>query len=78
MRENSGKNHKSSPFDFFRKSTEYVEKSLEDARYKICTECPSFVAISRQCAKCGCFMHLKTKLANAECPIGKWSAVSSD
>lgn len=77
MRENTGKNNKkASPLDFFRKSTEYVDKPTEDYRYKICTECQYFLSIPKQCVKCGCFMHLKTKLAHAECPIGKWQAVS--
>jgi hypothetical protein len=77
MREQRGDNsRKASPLDFFRKSTEYVDKPTEESRYSICTECQFFKASTRQCIKCGCFMHLKTKIAHAECPIGKWQAVS--
>lgn len=76
MRDKTGKNHaKTSPLDFFRKSTEYAPDDLAAERYSICELCPSFLKISKQCTKCGCFMHLKTKLAAAECPIGKWKPI---
>lgn len=79
MRKITGANHgKSSPFDFFKKSTEYVPVEIQESRYSICTECEHFFAVSKQCLKCGCFMHLKTKLAHAECPIGKWAAETSN
>lgn len=77
MRDNTGKNaRRSTPLDFFRKSTEYASDAEASNRYSICENCPSFISISKQCAKCGCFMHLKTKIAHAECPVGKWQAVS--
>jgi hypothetical protein len=34
------------------------------------------IKLTSQCKKCGCFMEAKTKLPNAECPIGKWDKVS--
>ena len=44
-------------------------------RMDLCNGCPELVQMTRQCSKCGCFMPAKTKLANAECPLGKWSRV---
>jgi hypothetical protein len=51
----------------------YVEnEELAAARFKICRECPELIKVTKQCKKCGCLMHLKTKLEAATCPIGKW------
>jgi hypothetical protein len=41
-----------------------------------CQSCEFFVKATHQCKKCGCFMDIKTKLLNAECPIGKWGQVT--
>lgn len=49
--------------------------SIVDNRMEICNSCPELVKATKQCTKCGCFMTLKTKLANAECPLGKWGKV---
>jgi hypothetical protein len=51
---------------------EFVPLDTSNLRYSICTGCPEFVAISKQCKKCACFMESKTKLAGFSCPIGKW------
>lgn len=50
----------------------YTGDDVADARMAICYECPSLIQITNQCRECGCFMKLKTKLAAAVCPIGKW------
>ena len=60
------------PWDLINPSTEYVEKAVSEERYNICVSCPEFMKSTKQCKKCGCFMVLKTKLKDAECPIGKW------
>lgn len=60
------------PWDFIDPNTEYAEESLSKERYSICSSCPEFMKSTKQCKKCGCFMALKTKLKDAECPIGKW------
>ena len=60
------------PWDFIDPNTEYAEESLSQERYSICAACPEFMKSTKQCKKCGCFMALKTKLKDAECPIGKW------
>jgi len=41
-----------------------------DERMAICNAC-EFLKGDR-CDKCGCFMSIKTKMATAQCPIGKW------
>ena len=62
----------SSPLDFLNPNTEYVSKEIKDQRLDICSSCIFLFNITKQCKKCGCFMELKTKLADAKCPIGKW------
>ncbi len=62
------------PWDFIDPKTEYVDKNVSEERYSICLSCPEFIKLTKQCKKCGCFMALKTKLKDAECPIGKWGA----
>jgi len=47
------------------------EKIAED-RFAICKTCPELIQLTSQCKKCGCIMSLKTKLAAATCPLGKW------
>lgn len=48
-----------------------TEKQRQE-RLSICHECPRFVKTTSQCLECGCIMPLKTKLASATCPLGKW------
>lgn len=60
------------PWDLINPNIENVSKEIADSRYSICKGCPEFIKLTTQCKKCGCFMHLKTKLPNAECPLGKW------
>lgn len=51
----------------------YIEDSkIVEDRMAICKACPELIKLTSQCKKCGCFMAAKTKLNNAECPIGKW------
>jgi hypothetical protein len=47
-------------------------QDIVNKRLELCKACPELIASTSQCKKCGCFMNLKTKLAEAECPIGKW------
>lgn len=48
------------------------DSDLIDSRILICMSCDHFIKITKQCSKCGCFMKLKTRLTDANCPIGKW------
>lgn len=47
-------------------------ESIINKRLEICKACPELISATTQCKKCGCLMNLKTRLAEAECPIGKW------
>jgi hypothetical protein len=60
------------PWDLLNPKTEYAEEKLAKDRMSICMTCPQLIKATKQCKKCGCFMHLKTKLAEATCPLGKW------
>ena len=60
------------PWDILNPNTQYADHEVAEKRYNICESCPEFINLSRQCKKCGCFMFIKTKLNNAQCPIGKW------
>lgn len=53
-------------------SSQKVSDIVSDERMSICLSCPELLKSTKQCKKCGCFMALKTKLKDAECPIGKW------
>lgn len=59
-------------WDFLNPNTEYSTKEEADRRLEICKFCPELISLTKQCKKCGCLMHLKTKLKSATCPLGKW------
>lgn len=61
------------PWDILNSDIGRVSDEVASERMEICKSCPFLFKISKQCRKCGCLMDLKTKLPNAECPIGKWS-----
>lgn len=61
-----------SPMDLVNPKTEWADEEKSLARYEICKACPELIKLTKQCKKCGCLMHLKTKLELATCPIGKW------
>ena len=58
------------PWDYFMQ--EHVSDQEQEARYAICQECPSFINLTKQCKKCGCFMVAKTAIKDATCPDNKW------
>jgi hypothetical protein len=60
------------PWDMVNPKAEHVSVEEATARMDICELCPSLLGATHQCKECGCFMKLKTKLKNAECPLGKW------
>jgi hypothetical protein len=59
--------------DFFKKFANYFKADVDIivSRINYCKNCP-FITPKFRCTKCGCFMKLKTTLAHAKCPIGKW------
>jgi hypothetical protein len=60
------------PWDLFNKNIGRVQTVVAEKRLAICEECPRFIKSTTQCKECGCIMKLKTKLPNADCPLGKW------
>jgi len=69
------KNNKSSrvkPWDVINPNSPKAQDEEAERRYAICEKCPRFLGVTKQCKECGCFMNLKTKLADATCPLGKW------
>jgi Family of unknown function (DUF6171) len=60
------------PWDLLDPSVELVTDEQASNRFDICKACPELIKLTSQCKKCGCLMHLKTKLEKATCPIGKW------
>lgn len=60
------------PWDLLNPNTEYVTEEVRVSRMEICQACPELIQLTKQCKKCGCLMHLKTKLKAATCPLLKW------
>jgi hypothetical protein len=59
------------PWDMLNKEN-YTNEEVSKERLSICKACPELIKLTTQCKKCGCFMHAKTKLEKATCPLGKW------
>jgi hypothetical protein len=60
------------PFDLINPTLTRVSDEEYDQRLDICKACPSFLHMTNQCKKCGCFMNFKAKYQISKCPIGKW------
>jgi hypothetical protein len=60
------------PWDLFNPNEPKSGEELAAYRLSICSTCEFFKKTGNRCKKCGCFMKLKTTLAHAKCPIGKW------
>lgn len=69
---------KARPWDMLNKNIGRVTLELKEERLSMCRECPQLIKITEQCKKCGCHMPWKASLPHAECPIGKWKAVTLD
>ncbi len=48
------------------------DQEIIDRRWSECQGCEYLIKATNQCKKCGCFMKVKTKVATARCPVGKW------
>lgn len=59
------------PWHLLNKSN-YTTEKIANERFDICKGCEFLIKATNQCKKCGCLMHLKTKLEAATCPVGKW------
>lgn len=60
------------PWDMFDPRVERASEEEAIRRFNICKKCPELIEMTRRCQLCGCFMYAKTKLKEANCPIGKW------
>jgi hypothetical protein len=60
------------PWDLVNPNTEWASEDKAKERLSICKGCPELIKLTTQCKKCGCVMALKSKLAEATCPLGKW------
>ena len=60
------------PWDLINPKKEKSDEETAAKRLEICQGCEFFRQVAQTCRKCGCFMKLKTTLANAKCPVGKW------
>jgi hypothetical protein len=63
---------KTRPWDILNPNAELSGEELASHRFSICETCPSLLKVTNQCKECGCFMSLKVKLLQAECPLKKW------
>ena len=66
------------PWDIFNKNVEKVARDIQQERLAICMECPRLIKATKQCKECGCFMEIKTKLFDADCPLDKWDSIIID
>jgi hypothetical protein len=48
-------------------------RAVVKERMTVCEECDRYREDSRTCELCGCYMPLKTTMANMKCPIDKWT-----
>jgi hypothetical protein len=49
-----------------------ASKEVSDARYSLCTNCPEFVTLSKQCKPLGLFAQEYSSVESSTCPIGNW------
>jgi len=47
-------------------------------RYKICKQCDKFNNVLKTCTICHCFMPVKTKIPQADCPLKKWDSIPGE
>lgn len=66
------------PWDLINPAVERAPEDIAELRFSICKGCEFLIKATGTCKKCGCFMQAKTKIAKAECPVGKWHPVGSE
>jgi hypothetical protein len=47
-------------------------RSVHNERMEICQKCERFDADKQTCDLCGCYMPVKTSMANMRCPLDLW------
>ena len=63
---------KVTPLDLLNPNAHRVTEDVAAERLSVCESCPDLIGGVKVCKHCGCFMKLKTTLAEATCPLGKW------
>jgi hypothetical protein len=66
------------PWDLLNPNRPRATEEIEKERLDICKNCPSYRRFAKQCKECGCVMPAKVKLAEAFCPLGKWTAIDPE
>lgn len=66
---------KVSPLDLIDPKSPKVSSDERKNRLSHCKSC-EYLNFLGQCTHCYCFMTLKTWLADASCPIGKWDSIN--
>lgn len=61
------------PVDALNPRARRVTRTVRKDRLDICRSCDKYMWGER-CSLCGCIMPIKTGLADASCPIGKWKS----
>jgi hypothetical protein len=51
-----------------------LDSELSSARLRVCNICTD--RDNSRCGLCGCVLESKTRLKSAECPLGKWGAIT--
>lgn len=72
LKESAERDGNVTPLDLFNPYTEYINDAAAAKRLDVCKNCEFYIKLTHQCKKCGCIMNVKTKLAHATCPMGKW------
>ena len=54
-----------------------VPQHIADARRLLCNSCEHRTRIGL-CAKCGCVIAAKVKVAITQCPVGKWNRYNGE
>lgn len=50
----------------------FIDNEKAFKRLEICNDCPRLFKKTWTCKECGCFMKIKARLENSECPLKKW------
>ena len=61
------------PWDLL--SDDMADAAVIEHRMSLCRDCDKYISLTKQCKECWCIMPLKTKIAAANCPIGKWPSL---
>lgn len=50
----------------------HANQTIVTDRINTCNTCEYLFTPTRNCKKCGCFVDIKARFINSECPLGKW------